>query len=189
MPKTYSPADDEVFALAKSLRKEHHELLDKAKVTIEILFVQSDSDPVLSHHGAPALAVVRIIGAKDRAAGRADAEIVLDGDTWSAMEPDTRRALLDQKLYQLVVSVKDGEIQWDMQDRPKLKLRKPDFQVSWYHEMASRHGKASIEVMQAHRLATSYGQLYFKGLLDTRQPARSLPERAVEPANGAPVTA
>jgi hypothetical protein len=189
MPKTYSPADDEVFALAKALRKEHHELLDKAKVTIELMFVQSDSDPVLSHHGAPAFAVVRIIGAKDRAAGRADAEIVIDGDAWSAMTPETRKALLDHELHHLIVSVKDGEIQWDAQERPKLKMRKHDAQFGWFHEIAKRHGKASIEVMQAHRLATEYGQLYFKGLLDTTQPTGRLPERSVEPANGAPVTA
>ena len=189
MPKVYSPADDEVFALAKAIRKEHHPMLDKAKVTIDILFVESESVPVLSQHGAAAYAIVRIVAGKERAAGRSDAEIVIDKEAWLAMEVETQKALLDHELHHLIVVQKDEEIQWDAQERPKLKLRKHDFQVGWFHAIANRHGKHSIEVMQAHRLATEYGQLYFEGLLDTTQPVGSLPERTTEPENGHAISA
>jgi len=187
MPKTYSIADDEVIDLADELREAHHVALNEAGVTIDLLFVESDSVPVLSCHGAPAFAVVRIVSAKDRAADRSDAEIVIDKESWKTMEPETKRALLDHELHHLTVVTKNSEIQLDQQGRPKLKMRKHDFQVGWFHEIANRHKQHSIEVQQAHRLATEYGQLYFPELMGGS--VGQLPERTVEPERGEAVEA
>jgi hypothetical protein len=46
-------------------------------------------------------------------------------------------------------------------DRPKLTLRRHDFQAGWFHEIAQRHGEASPEVRSAKQLMAGTGQLYF----------------------------
>ena len=48
----------------------------------------------------------------------------------------------------------------DAQGRPKIKLRKHDFQVGWFHEIARRHGEHSVEVRQCRELVSEQGQTY-----------------------------
>lgn len=54
---------------------------------------------------------------------------------------------------------------------PGLKMRRHDFQVGWFHEIAERHGKESIELMQAQQLFDERGQLYFAFIKQPKEKA------------------
>lgn len=127
--------------------------------------------PCLKHQGYPAGAVVRITPLKDRALGIADATIVIDRAGWLALSQRQRDALVDHELTHLArkVDKETGEMVCDALDRPMLKMRKHDYQLGFFDEVAARHGEASPEVRHARRLMEHSGQLYFD--FEARPPA------------------
>jgi hypothetical protein len=161
--KTYSKCGDDVADLVAALIKKHRPDLKKNEVTIDLLFVAHDGEgPALTLHGYACAAVVRKLGVKDRSAGRADAEIVIDHEQWCTFEPDTRKALMHHELKHLEV-VMDGKARpkVDSAGRPVLKIRKHDHQIGWFMEVAQIYGRASIEVQQAEQLIAQGRQSYF----------------------------
>lgn len=161
--KTYTQCPPDVAELAASLIKKHRPDLRKAGVTIDLLFVATDGEgAALQLHGYACAAVVRKLSAKDRAAGRSDAEIVIDHAQWCDLAPDTRRALLHHELHHLELKL-DGKarVQTDSAQRPVLQLRKHDHQFGWFKEIAALYGRASLEVQQAEQLIEAGRQSYF----------------------------
>lgn len=161
--KTYSDAPDVTIAM-ESIQERHHADLDG--VTVTALFVFDDeesSEPVLNHQGYPAQAVCRITPLRDRAMGMPDALIVVDRAIWLSLTQPQREALIDHELTHLT-RVMDPETEQPTSDvlgRPKLAMRKHDYQFGWFDEIAQRHGDASPEVRQAKVLMEQSGQLYF----------------------------
>lgn len=159
---TYEKAKQPLHVLLEAVRAAHHaERLEG--VTFAVLMVHAEVDSTgapkgfaLKHHGMPAAAKVRIVSLRDRAHGLADVEIQIDGDRWPKWSKATQRAILDHELTHLLRGKGEDDL-----GRPKLKIRDHDFQVGWFHEVAERHGKASVEVNQARVLATEYGKVYF----------------------------
>lgn len=156
--------------LAKAMKKYHADLAD-AEVRVQIVVAHASEDangeptgPAVRLHGMACLAVVRILGLKDRLLREHDAEITLDGDNWPHWSAAKRLSVMDHELTHLELQVhKDsGIVQRDDLDRPKLKMRPHDWQVGWFHEVAERHGVESVEVQQFRQLtATSeIRQLY-----------------------------
>lgn len=160
--KTYSAAPDAASCIEK-IRAAHH--ADLEGITVSALFVFDDEsgDGVLKHQGYDAGAVVRITPLRDRAAGMADAQIVIDRSNWLTLSQPQRDALIDHELTHLTRAVdkETGEPLCDAIDRPKLKMRKHDHQFGWFDQVAERHGEASPEVIQARALMDSSRQLYF----------------------------
>lgn len=159
MAKTYSTVSDEVTRIIENMRSEYH--LELIGITIAALFVYDleASEPVLTHGGYPAQAVVRLTPVRDRALGVADAVIVLDRSNWLTLTAPQRDALIDHELHhlELVVNEETGTPQWDAVDRPKLAIRKHDHQFGWFDAVAERHGDASPEVRQAKQLIAATG--------------------------------
>jgi hypothetical protein len=174
---TFKKCDKAVREMANEILCEfetHRPLLD-AKVTIDLLFAYADRNEAgeraadaLSKGGVRALGIAKIITLKDRVAGRGDAEITLDGDWWADAKEQQRRALLDHELHHLAVSIKEGCSVYDDAGRPKLKMRKHDYEFGWFTIIAARHGKFSIEVEQSTRIMHEQGEFYFPKAL---QPA------------------
>lgn len=158
MGKRYTQASAELAELIDRVHGDYYaESLDG--VTIGALFVDDGSGfPCLEHHGYPAAAVTRIVPARDRAAGLPDAQIIVDLCTYQSLNARQKIALLDHELYHLERKI---DPRFDEQGRPALQIRKHDWQLGWFDEVAKRHGDASIEVMQARRLLDQSGQLYF----------------------------
>jgi hypothetical protein len=161
--KSYDPAPAEVYSQLASVIERWHPDLKVSQARIDLLFVYADEGEVpLKLHGWPCQAVVRIIGDKDRVAGRGDAEIVIDKGNYSGLSDAEKDALLDHELYHLKVKKdRHGIIQVDDHRRPKLKMRPHDVEVGWFDEIAQRHGEASAEIRSARALLHSRGQLYF----------------------------
>lgn len=169
---TYERADKEATALLRVIMKDHHPELAERQVTVDLLFAYGPVNeagqkvgPAIKHHGFEAAGVCRITNLKDRAKGLADAEIVVDGDRWPNWGLARRRALLDHELTHLDVSLEDDDLK-----RPKLRLRKHDFQFGWFAAVAERWGADSFEVEQATGIVQSTGQLFFKFGPDGKAP-------------------
>lgn len=172
---TFQRCDERVNAMADELLCEfatHQPLLD-AKVKIDFVFAFPDYDedsgePIndaLRKNGCKALGICRKLALKDRALGRGDAEISLDGEWWRQSDNSERRALLDHELHHLDVKRnKDGTAQRDDLGRPILKLRPHDHEFGWFEVIAARHGVASQERIQARRIMEQSGQFYWPDL-------------------------
>lgn len=129
----------------------------------------------LKLHGVPASGIAKIIGLKDRAMGRGDAEITIDYEFWKEASFETQCALLDHELTHLApITNKHGVFKKDDLDRPKLRMRKHDFQVGWFDCIAKDHGAHSIERMQARELVEVRGQFYFPEMVAVDQMERSV---------------
>lgn len=149
----------------------HKPLLD-ARVTIDFVFAFADIDeqtnqPIgnaLSKNGVKAIGLCRKIALKDRAMGRADAEISLDGQWWEQASDAERRALLDHELHHIATKTDKRGLVKDDLGRPVLQLRKHDYEFGWFKAIAARHGRASIERQQAAEMMCDAGQYFWPGI-------------------------
>jgi len=173
--KTYNPAPKDVRERVERLIRRYHPHLEKNEVRFDLLFVEGD-EPALTCRGCRAFAVVRVVGARERAKGAGDAEIVIDYRKFLAMPEPTQDAVLDHELYHVEMKTDvSGLLRFDAHHRPKLKLRKHDREFGWFDEMVRRHGNNSIESLQAHAIIEATGQLYFAFEVSARQPRLALP--------------
>lgn len=173
MPATFAKADTAVREMANDilcLNECYQPLLD-AHVTIDFMFAYAERDEkerivgnALTKNGLPALGIARIVNLKDRAKGMGDAEICLDHDFWETAGEKEKRALLDHELYHLCVRIDKRGLVRDDLGRPKLKIRKHDYEFGWFRAVAERNGKHSLEQIQAARMADEAGQLFWPGL-------------------------
>jgi len=165
---TYQLAPKEVLRVVERMMKKFHPELHDAGVSVDCIFAHASTDkngdavgPALKHQGYPAGAVVKIIELKDRAAGRGDSEIVIDGDQWELWSELERDALIDHELTHLeLVTDKDGVLIRDDLERPRLKSRKHDHQFGWFDCVARRHGESSFEVRQWNEFESKRKQLW-----------------------------
>jgi len=173
MPK-FQKCPQEIRELANDILCEfetHQPLLD-AKVTIDFVFAYADEDDAgnkignaLSKNGCKALGICRKIPLKDRALGRADAEIALDGDWWNEANDEEKRALLDHELHHIAIKIDKRGLVRDDLGRPVLQLRKHDHEFGWFKAVAARHGMFSMERQQAAEMMHECGQYYWPEFL------------------------
>lgn len=110
MPTTYHSAEPEARPIVDALLAKHYQDLLDAGVTVGLWFVLAPRDkdgeptgPALKFHGYAAAGIVKVNSLKDRAQGKPDATIFLDGDEWQRWSDDRQRAVLDHELYHLIV--------------------------------------------------------------------------------------
>jgi hypothetical protein len=128
------------------MRKWHPDLI-AADATITFLFACNPESPALTHGGYPAAALCKVNSLKDRVAGLADLTIMLDVGRWESLSEESQSALLDHELHHAeVVRNKVGAIKYDDANRPKIRLRKHDFQIGGFHAIASRHKHHALEM-------------------------------------------
>ena|SRR6185295_1033322 len=181
----YERAPNEVDAIAAGLIKQHYkDTLGELKPKIDFCFVRAPRDeagnpkgPALTRHGKPAAGEARVIKLKDRALGRGDLEVLLDGDMWPTLDHPQKVALVDHELYHFNAKRKPGTdesgplgFDFDDLDRPLFQLREHDFECGWFVEIAKRHGPASFEVQQAVAFRQNHGQLFFDFNIAIQQP-------------------
>jgi len=174
---TFERCDKSVEDLAKEIlnKYETHKPLVAFDVQVDLVFAYGDEDDkgrklndALTKGGLKALGICRKISLKDRALGRGDAEIALDGDWWQDADADQQAALLDHELHHISVKAdKHGNAQYDDLGRPQLKLRKHDVEVGWFKCIAERHGASSQEQIQAKSIMDNAGQYFWPGIAPT----------------------
>lgn len=171
---TYSLANDDLREHLDEVMSLYHPHLRDAGVRVDMLPAYAAQDmngdttgPAIKLGGHACYAVIRILGLRDRVAGRGDAEMVVDGDNWDTWDEDQLRAILDHELCHLELKVSDkGTVKRDDHDRPQLRLRQHDRHFGWFDAVARRHGSSSIEVQHASQLAAmaDLRQLYLPGM-------------------------
>lgn len=167
MPKIYDTAPDIVAAQAQALIDQFHPDLNEAQVKIDYIFAFNETGHAITLHGKPCLGLCKIINLKDRSKGMGDVEIQLDGAAWKSMTEDQRNALLDHELeHVIVVRNDDGDIKTDDLNRPKIRMKKHDYDFGWFECIARRHGINSPEVTQAKLLWDESGQAFFPMLTE-----------------------
>jgi hypothetical protein len=168
---TFERCPKAVEALAKTILEKHesHKPVLVAKVTIDFVFAYPEYDEktgkplgdALTKNGVKALGITRKIPLKDRALGRADAEIALDGDWWDKAPEREQEALLDHELHHVAVKIDKRGLVTDDLGRPVLQLRKHTHEIGWFAIVAERNGKHSIEQQQARAMLDEAGQFYW----------------------------
>lgn len=168
---TYDTVPQEVLNLIRSTMEQYHEELVTADVTVDAMFAYTENgDHPLKHGGYPALACIKITSLKNRIKGMADAEITFDGEAYKAMTLEQRIALIDHELHHLMVARdKEDNIKYDDAERPKLKMRKHDYQMGWFRDIAIRHKENSPEVYQARLLWLADANIFFPKYVDSNE--------------------
>lgn len=153
----------EINETVQKLITANHPELVEANATVDTIFAFDDKGgfPVKTN-GYPSAANIKISNLKSRVKGAMDAEIVIDKAAYDSMTDLQREALLDRELYKLiVVRDKEGAVKTDDSERPKLRLKKFDYCLGWFKEIAIRHGQNSPEVYQANILWQKDGRTFF----------------------------
>jgi len=162
----YQKADEYLVNLMNQVIGKFHERIRANDVSIELMiaFGRRDEDglivsPAIVVSGYQALAKVKITRGDERAAGRSDVVITLDGDHIGEKRPydipdGEIMAILDHELTHIEFRVDHkGIAETDDYGRPKMRLRKHDVQFGWFKEVADRWGAASQESKQAIHIA------------------------------------
>lgn len=97
---TYTKPTTEHREYLRELMKKFHPELVEYRVKVDMLLAHAARDkdgdpkgPALKLHGIPAWAIASITKLKDRAFGRGDCEILLDGDRLKDCRPEHLRAI------------------------------------------------------------------------------------------------
>lgn len=151
MGKTFIPCADEdqtVLDMADMLMRKYYPEFIDAGLTIAYLFVSTDGiGAALSHGGYPAAGICKINSLKDRVEGKADCTITIDKEWWTNHDNNQCLALLDHELHHILIAHDDdGNLITDDAGRPKVKLRKRDWQHGGFLEIAKRHRMASVDM-------------------------------------------
>lgn len=168
---TFKRCGPEVAEMANSILCEfesHQPLLD-AKVKFDFVFAfpeydEATGEPMgdaITKNGVPCNGLCRIMPLKDRAMGRGDVEITICAEFWKEASDEERRALLDHELHHASVVIDKRGVVKDDLGRPKIKLRKHDFEVGWFKVIAQRHGMHSQERLQAAQVMNDMGDYFW----------------------------
>ncbi len=187
MPTFEDPSNKMEEAFEEVRRLEcHHERLKDVKIAVFSAHASRDEDDeprgeALASGGRPLLGKIRISSLEDRAEGMADVRVLLNGDRWGQLSGPMQRSVIDDCLTQIEVRQKDGAPMLDDVQRPKLQVRKWDFELRGFHEVAARHGSHSLEVHNFKVLFNQHGQTYLPHLAPDDRPVDYLaaaPKRA-----------
>jgi hypothetical protein len=163
MPTSYQECPESVKKLCKAVMLSMHPKLIEADATLFLAFATNHDGPAIMHGGYPAAAQIRINNLRDRVAGLADATMLIDSECWEGYSEESRAALIDHELTHLNVKLnKVGAIAYDDANRPRLTIRKHDFQIGGFHEIAKRHGVAAIEVAAVADVNAKWRQMAFE---------------------------
>lgn len=164
MAVMYVPAKADVVNLVQHVLGDLRGDLARAEVSVGVLMCSGTTDHPVKHNGYPAIATITVNPLKDRVQGMPDATIVLDQAWWysnhGSEEASIKQAVIDHELMHLEL-VNDPELGGPTRDdagRPKLKIRKHDWQIGGFTELVARWGNASQESIQVDAIAKTLKQ-------------------------------
>ena len=160
---TYTVADESIQKKVRGLIHLYHRDLHEADATYSVIMAHAKRDkdsgePVgpalLSATKWPALAKVRVVSLRDRVAGLADFQILLDGDRWEVLSPQEQAAVLDHECEHVEVmkSPETGRVKTDDCGRPRMVLRAHDWECSGFDAILERHKEHAVEFQAAKAL-------------------------------------
>jgi len=162
MPTTYHLAgrgDEAHDALAHALESYHPEL-HQVELTADVLFAVNAEGPPLKRDGYPVLIKAKKTSLKDRAAGRADVELLIDAERWGELSHEEKLAAIDEALERFKVARDDqGHPKSDDLGRPRLTVRPFDVELGFVLAACRRH-KDHVQALQAlAKLRATFAEL------------------------------
>lgn len=157
----YDTPPQSVLDLINKVIEDNHPDLLNNDVTVDALFALTEDAP-LKDGGYSTMSVTKINNLKLRVKGMKDAEIVLDKTVWESINEKAQIALLDHALTKLEVKKdKEGETKIDDCGRPCLKIRKYDYRLGLFRDVAIRNGEYSPEQIAARILWRESNDVFF----------------------------
>jgi hypothetical protein len=143
MPTYFKPCGPEEYALLGELLDAYRDDLRKADARVTLLFAFSESDGkhALMKHKHRVLGRCQVNSTQDRAEGKGDATITLDGEWWALALPNRRRALLHHELSHIAPWCEKH----DPLGRPKLSSRPGDWENDGFDEVVEIYGDDAPE--------------------------------------------
>lgn len=172
---TFEKCGLDVEKIASDLIASYYSDLKECEVKITYLYAfaarnkdgEPKGDAIKTSSGLPALAKVERTNLKDRVLGKADVVMSIDGDKWKCLSSDRQVALIDHELYHIVVRRdKEMNVLSDDIGRPLVEMRKHDWEITGFKEIAKRHGDSSIEVVGAKSFRSQFGEAAFNEVGD-----------------------
>jgi hypothetical protein len=168
MGKLLAEASPETTSLVASILAEEYPAIASLSPGLRIGVLMATSDipgkPALAKGGYPAAGMIRVVSEEDRAAGGPDVIVLLDGDKWPGWDDTVRYSLIHHELHHLMpVKLRqqaEGGFTCDLDglDRPKIRLRKHDFEIGGFDVIVERHGDAAIEWQSVKRVHERFAQ-------------------------------
>jgi hypothetical protein len=140
MPPRFEDCGPDVYRLMDSIIGEYYPMLRTVDARINLLFAHNDDGPAIAKSGHAVAGLCKINNLKDRAEGKADATITLDGDRWFKLPTRTQRALLHHELHHLIATNKRDALK-----RPTLKMRPDDWMDTGFAGILRLYGTDSLE--------------------------------------------
>lgn len=170
MATTFDKGDEEINTRIAAVIKDHFPDLLDARVNIKVLFATSDEPPAIKHGGYAADAMIRINNLKERTLGNGDALMIVDKRAYDELTSERQRdGLMHHELHHLIVKrdKESGAILRDDLNRPRLGMRKHDYQIGFFRETARVFGKDAPEVLTCRWMVETGGELLFPFMLET----------------------
>lgn len=170
MAKILTPADQATMGLVREVLDNEYPQIAALVPALQIgaLMVCSDKTgtPALAKGGYPAAGMIKVVPETDRAAGGPDVLMLLDGDRWPRWGDDKRYALVHHELHHVVpvkLRARGGDepgytCDLDSLDRPKVRLRKHDFEIGGFNLIVERHGDNALEWVAVVRVHEAFKQ-------------------------------
>jgi hypothetical protein len=175
MPSTFTPAPPEVAEIARDIIVNHYPDLAEGEadpnvpsevgpVSINFLMAYGDNGPAVKHDGYPADATVKINNLRDRAEGKRNVTITIDGDQWPNWTPEYRRALIHHEIAHIKVNrylkgKKIGQVIRQKDGAPGLYCEKHDIVIGGFSEVAGIYGADSPEVKAWRSIRARHGDV------------------------------
>jgi hypothetical protein len=169
MATTYDNGDPEINGRIKTVIAEYFPDLLEAGVKVKVLFAVSDEPPAIRHNGYAADAQIKINNLAHRTLGNGDALMIMDKRAYDELTSDRQRdALIHHELHHLIVKrdKESNDILRDDLNRPRLGMRKHDFQIGFFKETARVYGKDAPEVLTCRWMVETGGELLFPFMLE-----------------------
>lgn len=181
MARTYIPAKRETIDFVHNVLTAEYPSIAQMQPSLQIgvLFAETDKPgkPALTKGGLPITAQIRVVSEEGRAAGGPDVLLVIDSDRWTYQSNEERYSLIHHELHHLIpvnlLPALDGGscCEIDSLGRPKIKIRKHDFEIGGFNLIVERYGDSSAEWKAVKQVYTEYHQTLLPFAVDQEKEA------------------
>ena len=156
-----SKKDEELFN--EVWKNEKFEKLRNYEINVAIFYKYGKTNkqgfvtsPALTKNGVEIPAKINVVSNFNRMTDEVDVKIILNKEMWDEMKADKKKVVFDSMLSYLEVKEDDeGEPLYitEDSDRVQLKLKKPDFYVEGFFDLAKKYDTNYIPFEQIKKLS------------------------------------
>src|SRR6185437_4469379 len=166
MPKTFKPADEDVYEILRRVLNKHFSVLTELRpaLTFDIQFVEDFDNEgnlklALKKNRHPCAGMIKRVPADERAKGGSDVRIWLDAMLWNSYSDLEREAVLFHECMHIEPRRgKYGVVKEDAYGRVDIGFRPDDWMMTGFKATIEVYGASAIEHQSLHRVIASLEQ-------------------------------